>query len=38
MVELRLHNILQRRANKPYSTMETTSMILGHVGFLSKIN
>jgi hypothetical protein len=33
-----LHNVLQRWANKPCSTLETTSMILGLNGFLSTLN
>jgi hypothetical protein len=33
-----VHNILQRQANTPCFTMETTSVILGHIGFLSILN
>ena len=32
------HNILQRWASRPCYTVETASVILGHGGFLSKLN
>jgi hypothetical protein len=32
-----IHTILQRRASTPYSKVERTSMILGHIGFLTKL-
>jgi hypothetical protein len=34
----RIHNVLQRRANKPCSKVETSSVILDHIGFLSTLN
>jgi hypothetical protein len=33
-----VHNILQRRANRPCSSVETASVILSHVGSLSTLN
>jgi hypothetical protein len=33
-----IHNILEKRARRPCFIVETTSMILGHVGFLFKLN
>jgi hypothetical protein len=35
---MQIYNILQRWASRPCSIVETTSMILGHIGFLSNLN
>jgi hypothetical protein len=37
MTTTSLHNIFQRRASRPYSIVETTSVILDHIGFLSTL-